>query len=141
MGVSERVQGTRNKYKEPRIKHQDHNRMNVLVLNCGSSTIKFQLIATDLEQITQNTDQRLAGGSIERVGGEAIIELHVTGRGAERSTASLRDTRAAIDMIVRWACPENSGIAEIKSVADIDAVGHRVVHGGEGFTHSVLIDD
>src|SRR5882672_8373455 len=115
--------------------------MIILVLNCGSSTIKFQLIATDLEQITQNTDQRLAGGSIERVGGEAIIELHVTGREAERSTAALRDTRAAIDMIVRWACSENSGIAEIKSVADIEAVGHRVVHGGEAFTHSVLIDD
>jgi len=115
--------------------------MNVLVLNCGSSTIKFQLIATDLEQIAQNADQRLAGGSVERVGGEAIITLQVPGREPQRSTATLRDTRAAIDMIVRWAGSENSGIAEVKSVADINAVGHRVVHGGEAFTHSVLIDD
>src|SRR5882762_10117233 len=115
--------------------------MNVLVLNCGSSTIKFQLIATDLEQIAQNADQRLAGGSIERVGGEAIITLQVPGREPQRSTATLRDTRAAIDMIVRWAGSENSGIAEVKSVADINAVGHRVVHGGEAFTHSVLIDE
>jgi acetate kinase len=105
--------------------------MNILVLNCGSSTIKFQLIATDLEQISQNTDRRLAGGSVERVGGEAIITLHVTGREPERSTATLRDTRAAIDMIVRWACSAESGIAEVRSVADISAVGHRVVHGGE----------
>jgi len=115
--------------------------MNILVLNCGSSTIKFQLIATDLEQIAQNTDRRLAGGSIERVGGEAIITLQVNGREAERSTATLRDTRAAIDMIVRWACSDSAGISEMQSVADIHAVGHRVVHGGEAFTHSVLIDD
>lgn len=115
--------------------------MNILVLNCGSSTIKFQLIATDLEQISQNTDRRLAGGSIERVGGEAIITQQVTGREPVRSTATLRDTRAAIDMIVRWACSSESGIAEVQSVADINAVGHRVVHGGEAFTHSVLIDD
>lgn len=115
--------------------------MIILVLNCGSSTIKFQLIATDLEQITQNTDQRLAGGTIERVGGEAIITLQVGARERERTTATLRDTRAAIDMIVRWACSTESGIAEVQSVADINAVGHRVVHGGEAFTHSVLIDD
>lgn len=115
--------------------------MIILVLNCGSSTIKFQLIATDLEQISQNADRRLAGGSIERVGGEAIITLQVAQREPERSTATLRDTRAAIEMIVRWACSEESGIAEVQSVADINAVGHRVVHGGEAFTHSVLIDD
>jgi acetate kinase len=115
--------------------------MNILVLNCGSSTIKFQLIATSLEQISRNTDQRFAKGSIERVGGEAIITLHVAGKEPQRSTATLRDTRAAIDMIVRWACSPESGIAAVQSVADINAVGHRVVHGGEGFTHSVLIDD
>jgi acetate kinase len=115
--------------------------MNILVLNCGSSTIKFQLIATDLEQISQNTDRRLAGGIIERVGGEGIITLQVAGREPERSTATLRDTREAIDMIVRWACSENSGIAAVRSVADIHAVGHRVVHGGEAFSQSGLIDD
>ena len=115
--------------------------MIILVLNCGSSTIKFQLIATDLEQISEDSDQRLAGGTIERVGGEAIITLQVGAREAARSTATLRDTRAAIEMIVRWACSDESGIAEVQSVADINAVGHRVVHGGEAFTHSVLIDD
>jgi acetate kinase len=115
--------------------------MNVLVLNCGSSTIKFQLIATDLEAIAQNTDRRLLRGEIERIGGEAIISLHAQGREPERTTATLRDLRAAIDMIVRWVCSEASGISEVRSVADIHAVGHRVVHGGEKFTQSVLIDD
>src|SRR5437870_2756325 len=115
--------------------------MHSLVLNCGSSTIKFQLIATDLEQIAQNTDRRLAQGEIERIGGQAIVSLHATGREPERSTATLRDARAAIDMIVHWVCSETSGIDEVRSVADIHAVGHRVVHGGEKFTHSVLIDE
>jgi acetate kinase len=54
--------------------------MNVLVLNCGSSTVKFQLIATDLDLIAQNADRRLAKGTIERIGGEAIISLRVEGR-------------------------------------------------------------
>jgi acetate kinase len=115
--------------------------MNILVLNCGSSSIKFQLIATDLEQIAENTDQRLARGMIERIGGEAIITTQATGREAQRSTAPLRDTRSAVELITRWACSENSGIEAVKSVADVHAVGHRVVHGGERFTHSVLITD
>ena len=115
--------------------------MNILVLNCGSSSVKFQLIATDVEQIAGNTDQRLARGVIERIGGESIITLQATGHEAERSTAPLRDTRAAVELIIRWACSENSGIEAVKSVADVQAVGHRVVHGGEQFTHSVLITD
>ncbi len=115
--------------------------MNVLVLNCGSSSVKFQLIGTDLEQIADNTDRRLARGNIERIGGEAIVLLEATGRPPERSTATLRDTRAAVELIIRWACSEDSGIDEIKSIADIHAVGHRVVHGGERFTQSVMITD
>src|SRR5919205_3787417 len=115
--------------------------MNILVLNCGSSSIRFQLIETDVEQITLNTDRRLARGHLERIGGEAVVTLHTTGREPERSTAQLRDVRAAVEFIVRWACSEDSGIDEVRSVADVHAVGHRVVHGGERFTHSVLITD
>jgi acetate kinase len=114
--------------------------MNILVLNCGSSSVKFQIIATDLELIAGNRDLRLARGSLERVGGEAIVSLQSEGKEAQRSTARLRDTRAAVELIVRWACSE-AGIAQIQSVADIHAVGHRVVHGGERFTQSVAIDD
>jgi acetate kinase len=114
--------------------------MNILVLNCGSSSVKFQIIATDLDLIADNRDLRLARGSLERVGGEAIVSLQSEGKEAQRSTAKLRDTRAAVELIVRWACSE-AGIAQIQSVADIHAVGHRVVHGGERFTQSVAIDD
>jgi acetate kinase len=115
--------------------------MNVLVLNCGSSSVKFQLIATDLDLIAQNADRRLAKGTIERIGGEAIIRLQVEGDDPQRLTASLRDINAAVDFIARWAASPESGIEEIKSIADIQAVGHRVVHGGERFKESVLITD
>lgn len=115
--------------------------MIVLVLNCGSSSVKFQLIETDLERIAQNTDRRLARGVIERIGGQAIITLGAEGSAPQRTTAPLRDTRSAVELILRWACSESSGISEVRSVADVNAVGHRVVHGGERFTHSVLITD
>ncbi|HWQ35758.1 MAG TPA: acetate kinase [Blastocatellia bacterium] len=115
--------------------------MKVLVLNCGSSTIKFQLIATDPDLIEQNADRRLARGIIEHIGGEAIITVQAEGREKQRSTEQLRDIRAAIDYVIRWLCSEKSGVSEISSVADIQAVGHRVVHGGEQFKQSVLITD
>lgn len=115
--------------------------MNVLVLNCGSSTVKFQLITTDLDAFADDQDRRLARGSIERVGGEAIITLQAEGREQQRFAESLRDMRAAVDFIIRWSTSEAAGINGIHSIADIHAVGHRVVHGGERFTHSVLIDD
>ena len=115
--------------------------MNVLVLNCGSSSVKFRLIASDLDLIAQNADRRLAKGTIERIGGEAIIRLQVEGGDTQRLTASLRDINAAVDFIARWAASPESGIEEIKSIGDIQAVGHRVVHGGERFKESVLITD
>ncbi len=125
----------------PTVKSRLDKSMNVLVLNCGSSSVKFQLIATDLDLIAQNADRRLAKGTIERIGGEAIIRLQVEGHDTQRSTASLRDINAAVDFIARWAASPESGIEEIKSIGDIQAVGHRVVHGGERFKNSVLITD
>ncbi|HYH87517.1 MAG TPA: acetate kinase, partial [Pyrinomonadaceae bacterium] len=115
--------------------------MNVLVLNCGSSTVKFQLIATDLDRIAQETDERLARGVVERIGGEAIITFEATGKEALRSTAPVRDTRSAVETVIRWVTSADSGIEAVKTVADVHAVGHRVVHGGERFTHSVAITD
>ena len=115
--------------------------MNILVLNCGSSSVKFQLIATDLDLIAQNADRRLARGMIERVGGEAILKLQIEGGEPQRSTAPLRDIKAAVDFIARWAVSKESGVDDIKSIADIQAVGHRVVHGGERFSRSVVISD
>ncbi len=115
--------------------------MNVLVLNCGSSSLKFQIVATDLERIANNTDARLARGSIERIGGASLITLQAEGNPAERSAAPIRDHRAAVELVLRWACAADSQVENVKSVQDIEAVGHRVVHGGEFFSKSVLIDD
>jgi acetate kinase len=117
------------------------NPMNVLVLNCGSSSVKFQLIATDLGLIERNEDRRLARGMIERIGGEAIVTLQAEGATQERSTAQLRDIRAAVDLIARWIYSPQSGIKQIESISDINAVGHRVVHGGERFTQSVKVSE
>src|ERR687889_391565 len=115
--------------------------MNVLVLNCGSSTAKFQLIATDLDHIARDADEHLAGGVIERIGGEAIITFRARGREARRSTAPVRDVRAAVETVIRWVTSADSRIEEVKSVADVHAVGHRVVHGGERFKQSALVTD
>ena len=65
--------------------------MNILVLNCGSSSLKFQLIAADSERIEQNTDVRLAHGIIERLGGAAIITLTVEGETSQRSASPIKD--------------------------------------------------
>jgi acetate kinase len=115
--------------------------MNVLVLNCGSSSLKFQLIATDLERISQDADRRLAYGQIERIGGAAIVTFVAEGRAEERSAAPVRDIRAALETVLRWISSADSGVEGIESLADIDAVGHRVVHGGEKFRQSVLVSD
>lgn len=114
--------------------------MNVLVLNVGSSSLKFQLVRTDAERMGANTDEKLARGTIERIGGEAVHVLHADGRPPVRGTAPLRDHRAAVDHVLRWLVGTDSGVA-ITSMAEIEAVGHRVVHGGEQFQRSVLIDD
>jgi acetate kinase len=115
--------------------------MNVLVLNSGSSSLKFQIIATDLDRIQQYQDQRLCKGEVERIGGEAIITFQA-GQGEKRKfTAPLRDIAAALEYLVRYIASDKSGLSEIKSTADINAVGHRVVHGGELFTESARIDD
>jgi acetate kinase len=115
--------------------------MNILVLNCGSSSLKFQLIATDLERIAQNTDRQLAHGQIERIGGAAIITFTVAGKEAQRSAAPIKNIRAALETVLRWITSDAAGIEGIASLADIHAVGHRVVHGGEKFTASAVIDD
>ena len=66
--------------------------MNVLVLNCGSSSLKFQVIVTDLKSIEQNTDKRLAKGLIERIGSEALITTQAGDH--PPGTASITDTRS-----------------------------------------------
>jgi len=115
--------------------------MNVLVLNSGSSSLKFQVIATDLEQIKAYKDDRICRGEVEGIGGEAIIRIQHRNDPAQTLTAPLRDMAAALDYLVRYIASDRSRVTEIKSTADVHAVGHRVVHGGELFNESTLIDD
>ena len=115
--------------------------MNVLVLNSGSSSLKFQIIATDLEQIKAYKDDRILRGEVEGIGGEAIVKIRYRKEPGKTLTAPVRDMGAALDYLLRYIASEHSGIREIKNTADIHAVGHRVVHGGELFKESMLIDD
>src|SRR5579863_3468144 len=109
--------------------------MNVLVVNSGSSSLKFQVIATDLERIKQNKDERFCRGEVEGLGGEAVIRVARRNQPSQLLRASLQDIGAAIDYLVRYITSD-SGLPEIKSTADVNAVGHRVVHGGEMFKES-----
>jgi acetate kinase len=115
--------------------------MNVLVLNAGSSSLKFQVISTDPERIRQNTDARLCRGAMERIGGEAIVTIATKNGPRQKMTAPIRDVIAGLDYVLRWLVSDQSGVNEIGNLGDIEAVGHRVVHGGEVFKESVLVDD
>jgi acetate kinase len=115
--------------------------MNVLVLNSGSSSLKFQLIATDLERISHNSDELLCRGLIERIGGEAIIAVQARNGLRQKFTASLSDISESLEYLVRWIVSNESGITEVRTPSDIHAVGHRVVHGGELFTESAVVTD
>ncbi len=113
--------------------------MNILVLNAGSSTLKFQLIATDLDRMKRSADDRLCCGQVERIGGEAIITVQAREGPRQKFTASLHDIPATLEYLVRWIASDRSGITEVQTLADIHAAGHRVVHGGELFAESVVI--
>ena len=114
--------------------------MNVLVLNVGSSTLKFQLVRTDAERMANNTDEKLARGTVERIGGEAVYTMRGATGEPQRGTAYLRDHRAVVEFVVNWLVGEESK-SGISSVAEIESVGHRVTHGGEQFHRSARVDD
>jgi acetate kinase len=112
--------------------------MNILVLNCGSSSIKFQLIATSPEQIAARRDQRLASGKVERVGQpEPLLTAGVGTNPLERKPVQAPNHGAALDAVFAWLAA--NGV--LKNADDIQGVGHRVVHGGDYFHRSVVIDD
>jgi acetate kinase len=114
--------------------------VHILVLNVGSSSLKFQLIDTDGSAIAESRDRRLARGQLDRIGGEAILTLEATGRRPVKSTATIRDHAAAVEHIISWLTSDEFGVP-IAKVSEIEAVGHRVVHGGERFTQSTRVDD
>lgn len=113
--------------------------MNVLVLNCGSSSLKFQVVATDAAAMAADLDRVIARGVVERIGSEALLTLAAADMTPIRLAEPLRDHRAALDAVMRWLV--SGDVPGIDSPADVHAIGHRVVHGGEKLTRATLLDD
>lgn len=107
--------------------------MNILVINCGSSSLKYQLINSESEEV-------LAKGLCERIGIEGSAITHQP-LGGEKITeqADMPDHTAAVKLVIGRLLDPSVGV--IGSLGEIDAVGHRIVHGGEKFASSVLITD
>lgn len=106
--------------------------MNVLVINCGSSSLKYQLINSDTEAV-------LAKGLCERIGIDGRLVYQKAGCDKEVTEAAMPTHKEAIQMVLDALTNDKTGA--IKSLKEIEAVGHRVVHGGEKFASSVVIDE
>lgn len=107
--------------------------MNVLVINCGSSSLKYQLINSDSEEV-------LAKGLCERIGidGSAIVHQPAGGEKV-RTEVDMPNHTKAVQLVIEKLTDPQVGV--IASLDEIDAVGHRIVHGGEKFATSVILDD
>lgn len=107
--------------------------MNILVINCGSSSLKYQLIDSESEKV-------LAKGLCERIGiaGSAIIHQRMDGE-KKKTESDMPDHTAAVAQVIEKLTNASEGV--IKSLKEIDAVGHRIVHGGEKFAGSVVITE
>ncbi len=106
--------------------------MNVLVINCGSSSLKYQLINSDSEEV-------LAKGLCERIGIDGRLVYQKAGLDKEITEADMPTHKQAIQMVLDALVNEKTGA--IKSLSEIDAVGHRVVHGGEKFASSTILTE
>lgn len=106
--------------------------MNVLVINCGSSSLKFQLIDSDTESV-------LAKGLCERIGIDGRLVYQPAGKEKTESALNMPTHNEAIGFVIDALTDPETGV--IKSLDEIGAAGHRVVHGGEKFASSTLIDD
>ena len=107
--------------------------MIVLVINCGSSSLKYELIESQREE-------RICSGIVERIGAVTAIVKHHPADGKDiKDTAVVENHEEALKLMMDYLMNPDNGI--VKSREDIKAVGHRVVHGGETFKDSVLIDE
>lgn len=107
--------------------------MKVMVINCGSSSLKYQLLNMENETV-------MAIGLVERIGIEGSrIKHETTGMDKQEINVEMKDHKVALGEVLKTVTHEVYGA--IKNIEEIDAVGHRVVHGGEKFAQSVLIDD
>ncbi len=113
--------------------------MKVLVLNCGSSTLKFQLIETDEAMARDGRDRTLAKGLVEDAGGTAVLHYEAEGKKPVRDAIGAFQHRTAVERALAVMTDPKTGVIPHKD--EIGAVGHRVVHGGERFQSSVLIDE
>ncbi|MDP6380318.1 MAG: acetate kinase [Phycisphaerae bacterium] len=109
--------------------------MNILVLNCGSSSIKYQLY----KMANSREDHVLASGMVERIGEKDAAITHQDGGKRTRRTLDVPDHRHAFQIIVTALTDPEAGV--ISDISEVNAIGHRVVHGGERFVDSCLIDD
>ncbi|HET8546422.1 MAG TPA: acetate kinase [Bryobacteraceae bacterium] len=113
--------------------------MRILVLNSGSSSVKFQLIETSPEQIASSSDRMVARGSIERIGSsEALVKYTSCCNGSENFAKPIADHKQAIETAFQSLTGEHGVIG---SADEVEAVGHRMVHGGEHFTVPAVIDE
>ena len=106
--------------------------MNVLVINCGSSSLKFQLINSDTEAV-------LAKGLCERIGIDGRLTYQPAGGEKEKTDLAMPTHEEAIQYVINALTNEKTGV--VKSLDEIGAVGHRVVHGGEKFASSAIITE
>ena len=115
--------------------------VKVLVLNCGSSSVKFQLveIAAASADGPGGEDRLLAKGLVENIGGAAILKCETQGKPAVKESEEILEHKIAVDRVLELLVRPDTGA--LKDRREIEAVGHRVVHGGERFKASVLIDD
>ncbi|MBR0093632.1 MAG: acetate kinase [Lachnospiraceae bacterium] len=107
--------------------------MKVLVINCGSSSLKYQLIDSDTEAV-------IAKGLCERIGIDGgIISYAPTGGEKEEQQVEMPDHKKAIELVIGYLTNDKTGV--VKALSEIGAVGHRLVHGGEKFAQSVVINE
>ena len=106
--------------------------MNVLVINCGSSSLKFQLINSDTEKVA-------AKGLCERIGIDGRMVYQPTGGEKEITEAAMPTHTEAIRMVLDALVNEKTGV--LKSLDEVEAIGHRVLHGGAKITESCVIND
>lgn len=107
--------------------------MNILVINCGSSSLKFQLIDAETEKL-------IAKGICERIGIEgSLIAYTPTGGSKEQTVTPMANHTDAIRLVLEALTNEKTGV--VKNLSEINAVGHRIVHGGEKFASATVIDE
>ena len=113
--------------------------MKVLVLNSGSSSLKFQLVETDADSAANGSDRALARGLVDNIGSTAVVRYEPLDKPPLRESGEILEHKIAVAKSLDLLTRPDSGV--IRDRSQIDAVGHRVVHGGEQFKASVLMDD